>query len=103
MQNVLGSLSPGTKMRSTPSSWIIARRIVPPEDPSRDMASARAAIEGGQYVCSVGSPLLEMRQKAGREETKARTIADELDRLVAAPALLERRVAVTVDVCRSRS
>lgn len=38
----LGNLSPGTNMRSTPSSVIIAILIVPPDDPSRDMASARA-------------------------------------------------------------
>ena len=37
-----GSWSPGTKSRSTPASVITHIRITPPEEPSRDMARARA-------------------------------------------------------------
>lgn len=41
----LGSWSPGTKILSTPSSVMMAMRIVPPEEPSRDMARARAVVD----------------------------------------------------------
>ena len=49
MSQNFGSWFPGTKMRSTPSLSMMANRIVPPEDPSRDMASARA--ENKNYHC----------------------------------------------------
>ena len=42
MKDGLGNLSPGTKIRSTPSSMMIAILIVPPDEPSLDMASANA-------------------------------------------------------------
>ena len=38
----LGSSFPGMNMRSTPPSVMTHMRIVPPDEPSRDMASARA-------------------------------------------------------------
>ena len=38
----LGSLSPGMNILSTASSVIIHIRIVPPEEPSREIASAKA-------------------------------------------------------------
>ena len=43
-ENVLGNLSPGTKILSTPSSMMMAILIVPPDEPSLDMASAKAVV-----------------------------------------------------------
>ena len=50
-----GSSLPGMKSRSTPPSVITHIRMVPPDEPSRDMASARA-------VKAVSLALLSMRR-----------------------------------------
>lgn len=39
----LGSWSPGTNNRSTPSSVMTHMRMTPPDEPSRDIASASAS------------------------------------------------------------
>ena len=41
-----GSLSPGMYSRSTPELSIVTRRIMPPDEPSRDIACATAAAGG---------------------------------------------------------
>ena len=46
----LGNLSPGTNNLSTPSSVITHMRITPPDEPSRDMASARAIAKDQKFV-----------------------------------------------------
>src|SRR5712672_298095 len=89
-QNVGRSL-PGTNSLSTPSSVITAIRMTPPDEPSRDMANASAA----QRRVS-----LPLRCRRG---CRTLTVLDKLDRLVAPPTILERRVAVPVDVGRPRS
>ncbi len=91
----LGSLSPGTKMRSTPSLSIIASLIVPPEDPSRDIASARAAARGASQ--------LHVPSSDSSMPGSSLTIPDEVNGLLLVPTLLVSRVAVSVDVRRPRS
>lgn len=90
-QNV-GSSLPGTNNLSTPSSVITAIRTTPPDEPSRAIANASAAVK---HESTASFP----------EEQKGYllTVLDELDRLIAPPALLVRRVAVAIDVGRSRA
>lgn len=75
-----GSLSPGIKWRSTPSSVMTAMRMVPPDEPSRRMARLSAVGERGP-----------------------RTVLDKLERLVLVPARPPVGVAEAVDVRRPRA
>ena len=78
-----GSSFPGTKCRSTLSFVMTHIRIQPPDEPSRAIARASADVSGWRRLTL--------------------TIPDKFDSLSLSPALSIRRVAVSVDICRSRT
>ena len=89
--NARGSSFPGTKTRSTPSSVMMARRIVPPLDPSRLIASARAAHRMKN--------VREEQRGENRDEERGRTLGHEFDRLLLVPIFAVRGVAIAENVC----
>jgi hypothetical protein len=84
----LGSSLPGMNNRSTLSSVMTHIRIVPPEEPSRAMARARATKK------------CELTGLEGRSRTP--TILNEFDSLVPSPAFLEGGVTIPIYICGSR-
>lgn len=63
----------------------------PPEDPSLDIARARAVSDGQSHI------------QAFKEREGLRTVLDEIHCLFTSPPLLEGGITVTVNVCRARA
>lgn len=86
-----GSWSPGTKSLSTPFSVITAIRITPPEEPSRDMASARANDR------QVNTKWIWLMRWHDRRMIKL-TVLDKINTLFPVHVVSVCSVAVTVNV-----
>lgn len=112
----VGMSAPAKNFLSTPPGVMTAIRMTPPEDPSRAIARERAENakrKGGKVSVPflrrlIGLELRSSRSSSSSEKSpkreqsrkrKARpTILHKLHRPLLPPSLLERRVAVPVDV-----
>ena len=83
-----GNSLPGMKWRSTLSLEITHIRIQPPDDPSRDMANARA------------EPV-DVTRRNQETKRKAHTVFDKFDCFRLAPPFSKRRIAISVHICGS--